>query len=288
MKKVYYCSDECKQQHKAFHQFECTPYQKLRAITTLYEQDASNSPWDVIFERKNFDDSVTGAKFAIKMLIKNYCEQHLSNEPFLKQFFCHPDSINLTMEDYWRLYSPRRKITDDERRDILIQLADLVLHVTDKQFHIPRAEIIDLMCKDACNSLGINGGGKKGSTNAYGIYPVISYFNHSCTPNCETEEVDCRYKIRTVVDVKEGEELTISYITLDTTNERRKFQLDKVFNFTCVCKEGSDPKNCNKEYLEKYLCTHCRESLLVCKTPGSEEKICLNQYCRHEQIGYNI
>ena len=44
---------------------------------------------------------------------------------------------------------------------------------------------------------------------------VAMYINHSCDPNCETEEVDGRVWIMSVRDIAPGEELTYDYNLYD-------------------------------------------------------------------------
>jgi len=45
------------------------------------------------------------------------------------------------------------------------------------------------------------------------------FFNHSCDPNCETEEDDGRIFISTMRDVAAGEELTYEYNLCDSDEE---------------------------------------------------------------------
>lgn len=44
---------------------------------------------------------------------------------------------------------------------------------------------------------------------------MAMFVNHSCDPNCETDEVDGRVYIQTIREVKEGEELTYDYWLYD-------------------------------------------------------------------------
>ena len=45
------------------------------------------------------------------------------------------------------------------------------------------------------------------------------FFNHSCSPNCESEEVDGRIYISTLRAIKPGEELTYEYNLFDSDEE---------------------------------------------------------------------
>ncbi|KAL7467925.1 hypothetical protein ACHAXS_008156 [Conticribra weissflogii] len=87
-------------------------------------------------------------------------------------------------------------------------------------------------------------------TNAYfstdkkglGLYPIISRFNHSCTPNVGYGFDGWNMRLYTTRDVEEGEELNTCYsdMVYFHTREMRKLFLKTKFNFDCVCK-GCNP-----------------------------------------------
>ena len=41
--------------------------------------------------------------------------------------------------------------------------------------------------------------------------PLGGFLNHSDKPNCQKIEVDGKYYVQTLEDIKEGEELTLKY-----------------------------------------------------------------------------
>lgn len=45
------------------------------------------------------------------------------------------------------------------------------------------------------------------------------FINHSCDPNCETEQIDDRVWIRAIRDIAAGEELTYDYLLYDGDDE---------------------------------------------------------------------
>lgn len=45
------------------------------------------------------------------------------------------------------------------------------------------------------------------------------FINHSCDPNCETEEIDGRVWIKAIRDIKASEELTYDYLLYDGDDE---------------------------------------------------------------------
>lgn len=200
--------------------------------------------------------------------------------------------FNLIYEDFERLVSNRSLHTKASERLVLRDMAFVLLNHVLKQVSnrkirrsqreeyrrlfekgLDSPEIIEMICKDRANSVGLKGDRWQRPDDyifthpedpvGYGVFPTMSYFNHSCTPNCENIEKDMKIYVYAVRDIEPGEQLTISYVSLDSSNERRKHALQSSFMFTCECAEGSDPRNCNKEFVTKHLCPKCRSSLLI-------------------------
>jgi hypothetical protein len=48
------------------------------------------------------------------------------------------------------------------------------------------------------------------------------FINHSCDPNCETEEIDGRVWIMAIRNVKAGEELTYDYFLYDGDDDEAR------------------------------------------------------------------
>jgi hypothetical protein len=78
-----------------------------------------------------------------------------------------------------------------------------------------------------------------------GLWVLPSFFNHSCVPNCDYPIWDGYMTIRTLRDVKKGEELTLCYSLEPDCKDRWKAH--KGNGFTCHCplcdEERRDP-NC--------------------------------------------
>ncbi|XP_030853047.1 N-lysine methyltransferase SMYD2-like [Strongylocentrotus purpuratus] len=70
---------------------------------------------------------------------------------------------------------------------------------------------------------------------APGIYLRASMVNHSCDPNCQVISDGRKLQLRTVKDVTEGEECTISYVDLMDPTKERQAELEKRYHFTCKC-----------------------------------------------------
>ncbi len=69
---------------------------------------------------------------------------------------------------------------------------------------------------------------------SYGLYLKSSFFNHSCLPNCFYFGVANLLFVKAIDNIKEGEELTISYIEPKPLYQRRN-EMNK-WNFQCNCK----------------------------------------------------
>lgn len=74
------------------------------------------------------------------------------------------------------------------------------------------------------------------------IFPNLSFFNHSCDPNCMLEYAQNQTgfygSVRTLRPIKSGEPLTISYFgkhALDPLVERRKDFIRQKRDFDCLC-----------------------------------------------------
>lgn len=86
---------------------------------------------------------------------------------------------------------------------------------------------------------------EKGS--GYAVFPLASYFNHNCQPNCAIGfDMDANIVVRTTRMVEEGEELTICYDagslaplkaeqTLKALRRRCKRLCRETWHFECDC-----------------------------------------------------
>ena len=68
------------------------------------------------------------------------------------------------------------------------------------------------------------------------VFPLASGLNHSCSPNCEIAYVDDNAVIVvTTRAVTLGEEMTISYVDTQGTDDERREELSEVYGFECGC-----------------------------------------------------
>lgn len=93
--------------------------------------------------------------------------------------------------------------------------------------------------RDSHNSFGIRSLDDGGDEFlGYGVWPVASFFNHSCSPNVGKRRLGRRWEFWTSRRVERGEELCISYLGGDEVEldvgERRK-RLSETWVFECGC-----------------------------------------------------
>ena len=73
-----------------------------------------------------------------------------------------------------------------------------------------------------------------------GIYQTPSLLNHSCLPNCVAVFNGIKLLIHATEQIKQGDELTISYTELLCPSYQRKEDLKSHYLFDCNC-----PKCCS-------------------------------------------
>ena len=69
-----------------------------------------------------------------------------------------------------------------------------------------------------------------------GLYPRVSRINHECRPNCVSRYSPSTLAMDVVAyrDIKEGEELTFSYLPLNLPRETRQ-EMIRGWGFNCTC-----------------------------------------------------
>jgi len=110
------------------------------------------------------------------------------------------------------------------------------------------------------------------------VYQTISRFNHSCYPNA----VFCDHEVRSIRDIKEGDEITISYLAqskLRSYSERQR-ELQQGFGFTCTCRLCAAEEEVKRKNDVQMGVIKARLST----TKKFEDSIFLNPFCNHKEL----
>jgi len=116
------------------------------------------------------------------------------------------------------------------------------------------------------------------SSSRLGLWPACSFINSSCRPNAHWFSIGAFMFVRSIRDIHEGEEVTISYTGFDAQTRRQRSAMHQGWGFQCSCVEvcavmGHHPKF---ESLEERLAAEIkrlepRVHALVDELHGSEE-----------------
>ncbi|KAL7543629.1 hypothetical protein ACHAXR_012916 [Thalassiosira sp. AJA248-18] len=85
------------------------------------------------------------------------------------------------------------------------------------------------------------------------LFIALSRFNHSCHPNAVNDATRHVARLRAVCDIREGEQVTISYVPVGDDLERRTEALG-TFGFKCGCGRCIREREC-----DPLFCTKCDE-----------------------------
>ncbi|XP_011670741.1 histone-lysine N-methyltransferase SMYD3-like [Strongylocentrotus purpuratus] len=137
---------------------------------------------------------------------------------------CFPTTVD-------QLESHHEKLSDTRRKDFETLLFSLKYYEDDV---LPEpSTLLKMFGATICNYFSIMDNDLIGI--AVGIYLRASMLNHSCDPNCAWVSDGRKLRIRTIKDVKEGEECTITYVDIMDPTKKRQADLKERYQFTCKC-----------------------------------------------------
>lgn len=108
-----------------------------------------------------------------------------------------------------------------------------------------------------------------------GLYLTCSYLNHSCSPNCVVVFEKNQIILKSIENIQENTELTISYIELAASSQTRKKMLETRYFFTCNCKKCEE--GINDDLLTGKKCLKCQGLVIKDECVKCKEKINLEQ-----------
>ncbi|KAF9265101.1 hypothetical protein L218DRAFT_861597 [Marasmius fiardii PR-910] len=92
---------------------------------------------------------------------------------------------------------------------------------------------------------------KHNGQNSLGVFPRMARLNHACASAYNLayawREEEGELRIYALKDIKEGEELSISYIDSRRPRKERIERLEKAYGFTCTCPICSLPSEESKK-----------------------------------------
>jgi len=105
--------------------------------------------------------------------------------------------------------------------------------------HLTPQICLTLSTRDSHNSFGIRSLDDNGSEMfGFGVWPLASYFNHSCAPNVGKRRVGRAWEFWANAEIGQGEELCISYMggdERDLSVLQRKTRSAEIWGFVCQC-----------------------------------------------------
>ncbi|XP_032818954.1 N-lysine methyltransferase SMYD2 isoform X1 [Petromyzon marinus] len=123
---------------------------------------------------------------------------------------------------------------DNEQREAIGQEITALHHYYSRQLEIPgNEEMVEIFSKVKCNGFTV----EDEELNHIGaaLYPSLALLNHSCDHNCVVTFRGSAAQVRALREIKQGEELFISYIDLLYPTEDRNERLREMYFFTCHC-----------------------------------------------------
>lgn len=183
-----------------------------------------------------------------------------SYEPFSKFKWIGPEEERKNYTIHWatHLIQSCKNLSDDKRKafwDIFE-----ILHPRNED--IKEEDISIFMAKkiDKCAF---------GSGDEYSLFLDLSFYNHSCRPNCiHLSAEDGSEHLFTLRDVNKGEELTICYqMDMNIPNEERKLQMKEFYGFDCTCESCLNPTG---SFTLLTWIRSLKSKCVVCHTPSKD------------------
>ncbi|KAG6026472.1 hypothetical protein E4U19_002597 [Claviceps sp. Clav32 group G5] len=121
------------------------------------------------------------------------------------------------------------------------------------------------------------------------IFLEASRINHDCDNNAihNWNETIKRHTVHAIREIEEGEEITLSYVSLLEDRETRQSKLKEKFNFTCTCRVCSLPEEQSQERdrkLEEIVRTN--ELLKICMLQSTVSPLMILGYLYDQKRRY--
>ncbi|KAM9992673.1 hypothetical protein ACTFIY_010111 [Dictyostelium cf. discoideum] len=237
--RVGYCSASCRCIDYSQHRFECQIFKELD--TEEYSPFLMSEIKLLVrtLSRKWLEDSITQTA-GIDINDETIKKQNTYNQYKNPQSLI-PQDNGLRYNDYAELVSNVENYNESLKESLSYWICKYVVKLSAKLGKIEdEFDLLNILLRNRCNAFYIQGrprDGSSGESRGCGVYVRNSFFNHSCDPNVNywvvnnTLEVECTL----LKSVKEGDELTISYIDTSGLLNKRREKLKEGYLFNCLC-----------------------------------------------------
>jgi SET and MYND domain-containing protein len=275
---VWYCSTKCQEEAAAWHAPICVALKSLIKVAHVDDWTKSTvrlllqmylrryvEEKKVIIGQSNgnvkegeISESIVNNISQISINAQNNTNNNNNSEMLNMDVNNNTEDVNMNNGNNQRNYGSDEKSYELSWRDVAVLISNrslfnkgnmsyfndlrrILLNVTHKApLKLDANEnFIETMCQLIQNGFGVR---KYGNfCYGYAIYPVASYFNHSCWPNLVFDQRGKLMHFVALHDIPEKTELNISYIPLNETGPVRQKKLLTDYHFKCLC-PGCRPK----------------------------------------------
>eukprot|EP00933_Yihiella_yeosuensis_P062098 TRINITY_DN65025_c0_g1_i1.p1 TRINITY_DN65025_c0_g1~~TRINITY_DN65025_c0_g1_i1.p1 ORF type:complete len:517 (-),score=69.58 TRINITY_DN65025_c0_g1_i1:245-1795(-) len=242
------------------------------------------SKGDLIFEEQPLHFAVADNSNEAFLAVERLCAE--DPDAFsLKPLWYWAALSSLTVEDS-EMHGSLKPVTPDQQKQILCLYHEPVTKASKATRRIVRTlglKVSPIKLEELLQAWILNCFEHSEDPEGYSAYFVSSMMSHSCQPNAIWHEgPEGLHIVRARMDIKQGEELCISYLAEDvllhSIYERRR-SLKKTKRFTCSCERCTDKPNSNSHiddcrgfrcpscskcavFLPRDLASNCRKALV--------------------------
>jgi SET and MYND domain-containing protein len=265
---VYYCSEACAEQNTEIHKYQCGPLAKLRRQSWI-PADLTMARTIIHTLAKRHMESIHTAESANTSNALVPCGGWANASDFAREQYAA-----FTFDfDVMSLVSNERDIAAKTlaRRRPLVQFLKRIGEKFPALAVGDTTMIVQLIGKIDQNTFGVRF--DRNLSYAFGLFPNMSYFNHTCAPNVCVIQHNTVLNIMAMRDIEAGEEVGISYIETNRNTKDRRKCLQVEYNFYCRCSRCNAPptNTAEDDFVQRYVCKNrsCDGKGLLIPLPGS-------------------
>ncbi|OWZ15375.1 hypothetical protein PHMEG_00010988 [Phytophthora megakarya] len=232
--KVFFCSEECQEALQDIHEKECEALEDVDLV-------ASKTSTDVDLLRLLI-------RILAARAVDTADKLHVDEEGNVTTTYANVQDLVHVLDKEGGAWAEHVRAG---AKKILEDLPD--------ECQVPVEEILVIAAQINENAYSLDALDEKHLVAAVGLFPICGLINHSCQPNCTwSNGGDSVMEVRALRDIKEGEEITLSYIDIDMERSERRKELRDTKHFDCQCERCSVPLSESVDrYLEGFCCPRC-------------------------------